>query len=225
MFKSKLRIFAIPVTLTCLALGAVAYIRAERSNQLPRSGWSIGFHSYHAAGFDSIPLRVTSVRSEGLKGLTRVQLQNRSDKPITAVKIGWYLSTEDGPGTILTKGESPLLSLPDVLQPDQDSHLNVPPVSLAKILKPFVKGNTLRGDFSVQVVVTEIVYADGSTWKFSQPDNVARIKINYAHPMAPCANQTCKFDGTVYHCVDGAGELCTNQGQSCDSSACPPNGD
>jgi len=224
MFRSKLRIFAIPATIAVLALAAVGYIRAERNNQSPRGGWTIGFHSYRAEGFDSVPVRVHSVTSKGYQGLTSVGLRNRSDKPVTAVKIGWYLSTEDGRGAILARGESPLVSLPAALQADERTQLTVPPVSLAKILRPFVKGNTLRGDYSVQVVVTEIVYEDGSTWKFSQPDNVSRVELNFAHPLAPCANQTCKFNSGVYQCVDGTGELCTNNGENCTSSACDPPG-
>jgi hypothetical protein len=220
MFRSKLRIFAIPATIAVLALAAVGYIRAERNNQLPRGGWTIGFHSYRADGFDSVPVRVHSVTSKGLQGLTAVGLRNRSSKPVTAVKIGWYLSTEDGAGTILARGESPLVSLQAALQADERTQLSVPPVSLAKILRPFVKGNTLRGDYSVQVVVTEIVYEDGSTWKFSQPDNVARVELNFAHAPYACANQTCKYNGQVYQCVDGTGELCTNSGDICTSSAC-----
>lgn len=226
MFRSKLSILAIAITLACVAL-AVGYVRNNAANkQLPRTGWTVGFHSYRAEGFDSIPVRVISVTSKRHQGLTNVELRNQSSKPVTAVKIGWYVSSEDGPGTILTKGESPLLSLPATLQADGRLQLSVPPVSLAKILKPVVKGNTLRGDFSVQVAVTEIVYEDGSTWKLSQPNNVARVELNYAHAMQGCANQTCKWNPAIssYQCVDGAGELCTNSGDSCTSSACGAGG-
>lgn len=226
MFRSKLRIFAIPVTIAALALAAVGYIRAERNNQLPRGSWTVGFHSYRADGFDSVPVRVISVTSKGNQGLTNVTLTNRSEKPVTAVKIGWYLSTEDGPGTILTQGQSALLGLPATFQADDTVRISVPAVSLAKILNPIAKGNTLRGDYSVQVVVSEIVYEDGSTWKFSQPTNVARVQINYAHPVMACANQTCRWHSDIgaYRCEDGIGELCTNQGTSCESSACSPGG-
>jgi hypothetical protein len=223
MSRSKPRILAIPITLFCLAL-AFGYVRnnAENNKQLPRNGWTVGFHPYHAAGFNEVPVRVISVTSKGNKGLTNVELRNRSEKPVTAVKIGWYVSNENGPGTILTRGESPLMGIPNNLNANESLKLNLPPVSLAKILKPVVKRNTLRGDFSVQVVVTEVVYEDGSNWKFSQPDNVARIAVNYAHAMPQCANQTCRWNASIgaYQCVDGTGELCTNQGDQCTSSSC-----
>ena len=218
------KMIAIPILLVCLAVTTGHGI--EDNDRLPAGDWSVGFHLYQAEGFDSIPVRVISVTSKGNQGLTNVTVSNRSSKPVTAVKFGWYLSTEDGPGTILARGETPVLGFPNTLQADDTLRLSVPAVSLAKILKPIARGNTLRGDYSVQVVVTEIVYEDGSSWKFSQPNNVARVQIDYAHAMSGCANQTCRWHSEIgaYRCEDGAGELCTNQGQSCDSSACPPGG-
>jgi hypothetical protein len=221
MSRSKSRILAIPITLFCLAL-AFGYVRNNAENKLPRTGWTVGFHPYRAAGFNEVPVRVTSVGSEGTRGLTNVALRNRTEKTVTAVKIGWYVSTENGPGTILTRGESALIAIPNNFNPRENLELNVPPVSLTKILRPVVKGNTLRGDFSVQVVVTEVVYEDGSKWTFSQPANVARIEINYSHAMPACANQSCRWhsDLGAYQCEGAIGELCTNEGTSCTSSAC-----
>lgn len=226
MSRSKPRILAIPITLFCLAI-AFGYVRNNAENkQLPRTGWTVGFHPYRAAGFNEVPVRVTSVTSKGNKGLTNVEIRNRSEKTVTAVKIGWYVSTENGPGTILTKGESALIAIPNNFNANESLEISLPPVSLAKILWPVVKGNTLRGDFSVQVVVTEVVWEDGAHWKFSQPSNVARINSNYAHAMPACANQTCRYNSSLgaYQCVDGTGELCTNEGSSCTSSACDPQG-
>ena len=227
MSRSKPRILAIPITLFCLAL-AFGYVRNNAANNtLPRNGWTVGFHPYRAAGFNEVPVRVTSVRSEGNKGITNVEIRNKSDKTVTAVKIGWYVSTEDGPGTILTKGESALIAIPNNFNANETIELSVPPISLAQILKPVVKGNTLRGDFSVQVVVTQIAWEDGSTWNFSHPNNVARIAVNYSHAMPACANQTCKWhsDLGAYQCEAALGELCTNEGTACTSSACAPGGD
>jgi len=226
MSRSKSRILAIPVTLFCLAL-AFGYVRNNAENKLPRTGWTVGFHPYRAAGFNEVPVRVTSVRSEGNKGLTNVDLRNRSEKTVTAVKIGWFVSTEDGPGTILTRGESALIAIPNNLKANETIELTVPPVSLTKILRHVVKGNKLRGDFSVQVVVTQIVWEDGSNWNFSHPNNVARIAINYSHAVPACANQSCRWHSELgaYQCEAANGELCTNEGTSCTSSACSPLGD
>lgn len=223
MSRSKSRILAIPVTLFCLAM-AFGYVRnnAENNKQLPRHGWTVGFLPYQAEGFDSIPVRVTSVTSKGSKGLTNVELRNRSEKAVTAVKIGWYVSNKNQPGTIVTKGESPFLGIPNNLNANETAELNLPPVSLAKILRPAVKRNKLNGDFSVQVVVTEITYEDGTNWKFTQPNNVTRIAVNNAHAMPQCANQTCQYNPEIhaYQCVGAEGQLCTNKGDECTSTTC-----
>lgn len=215
------KMIAVPLLLVCLAV--VAGYELKENDRLPGGDWSVGFHLYRAEGFDSLPVRVTSVRSERGKGLSAVELRNRSSKSVAAVKIGWYVSTEGGPGTILAKGESPLLSLPSTLNDNESLQFSLPPVSLFKILNPVVKANTLRGDFSVQVAVTEIVYADQSTWKFSSPNNVARIKVEYAHG-GGCGS-TCRWSETGFVCgPGGAGEACEAWPDSCTVSWCIPDG-
>jgi hypothetical protein len=212
----------------CLA-AATGYesTNTVQGDQLPPGDWTVGFHLYQAEGFDSIPVRVTGITSQGNKGLTNVALRNRSLKPVTAVKIGWYVSTEDGPGTILAKGESPLLALPQTLQADESLQLRLSPVSLAKILKPVVKGNSLRGDFSVQVAVTEIVYEDGPAWKFTHPENVTQIKVQYAHANPQGCGFSCRFVAETgsYACVaDSQNVRCGSMGDACITEACDPNG-
>lgn len=217
------KMIAIPIFLVCMF---VATGSENRDNdRLPGGDWTVGFHLYQAEGFDSIPVRVTSVRSERNNGLSGVELRSRSAKPVTAIKIGWYVSTEGGPGTVLARGESSLLSLPAALKEDQSLQFSLPAVSLFKILNPVVKGNKLAGDFSVQVAVTEIVYEDGSTWKFSPPGNVARIALEYAH--AGACGHSCRWNegSGSFVCVQGdPSEECTIYPDSCIVSSCPPGG-
>ena len=219
------RMIAIPILLFCLAVATGGEIKDNE--RLPDDEWSVGFHLYQAEGFDSIPVRVTSVRSERDKGLSGVELRSQSAKPVTAVRLGWYVSTEGGPGTILAKGESPLLSLPTTLNENESVQFSLTPVSLFTILSPAVKGKTLRGDFSVQVTVTEIVFKDGSTWKFSPPGNVARIAVKYAHAVPVACGNSCRWNegSQSFVCVQGAeGEQCTIYPDSCIVSSCPPGG-
>lgn len=219
----RTKMIAIPMLLVCLAVATGYEIRDN--DRLPGGDWTVGFHLYQAEGFDSIPVRVTSVKSERGKGLSGVELQSRSSKPVSALKIGWYVSTEGGPGTILAKGESPLLSLPAALNENKSLQFSLPPVSLVKILNPVSKGKKLSGDFSVQVAVTEIVFEDGSTWKFSPPGNVARIKVQYSHAFA--CGHSCRWSSgcACFVCVTGeANEDCTIYPDSCIISSCPPGG-
>jgi len=201
-------------------------VMGHEGNRLPGGDWTVGFHLYQAEGFDSIPVRVISIKSEGDRGLTGVGLRNRSAKPVNAVRIGWYVSTEGGPGRILTKGETPLLRLSATLESDENLQFDLPPISLAKILKPAVKSNTLRGNFSVQVAVTELVYEDGSTWRFSQPDNVAPIKVQYAHALQGGCGQICRWIPSLgYVCESVAQNVrCIVFGESCIVESCDSGG-
>ncbi|HET9711229.1 MAG TPA: hypothetical protein VFP64_05085, partial [Pyrinomonadaceae bacterium] len=193
-------------------------------DRLPDGNWTVGFHLYQAEGFDSMPVRVIGIKSEGDRGLTGVRLQNRSAKAVTAVRIGWYVSTEGGPGTILARGETPLLAPP--LHANESVQLSIPPISLAKILKPAVKRNTLRGDFSVQVAVTEIVYEDGSTWKFSQPANVTPIKVQYAHAPQGGCGQICRWIPALGYVCESVQQnvRCIVFGESCIVESCDSGG-
>ena len=210
------------VILVLLVFLAVAM--GYEGERLPGGDWTVGFHLYQAEGFDSMPVRVIGVKSEGDKGLTRVELRNRSSKGVAAVRIGWYISTEGGPGTILARGESSLLSAP--LHANESVQLSIPPVSLARILKPAVRSNTLRGDFSVQVAVTEIVYEDGSTWKFSQPANVAQIKVQYAHAPQGGCGQICRWIPAIGYVCESVQQnvRCIVFGESCVVESCDSGG-
>lgn len=210
------------VILVLLVFLAVAM--GYEGERLPGGDWTVGFHLYQAEGFDSMPVRVIGVKSEGDKGLTRVELRNRSSKGVAAVRIGWYVSTEGGPGTILAQGETSLLSAP--LHANESVQLSIPPVSLARILKPAVRSNTLRGDFSVQVAVTEIVYEDGSTWKFSQPANVAQIKVQYAHAPQGGCGQICRWIPAIGYVCESVQQnvRCIVFGESCVVESCDSGG-
>jgi len=206
--------------LACLAL-ALGYEVNHRlsERQLPRTGWIAGFHSYHGPGYDRVPVQVFSVRSNINKGLVGVSVRNRSDKAVSAITLGWYVSEAQGTGEILAKGQTAELglNLPDQAKLDvttQDTSWN-------DVLSPLMRNGSLKGDYDIWIVVTKIIYDDGSVWNFSQPRNVARVAAKQnAHYVSGCANQTCKKNGDVYQCVDGQGELCTNHGTECTSVIC-----
>lgn len=220
--RLTLKFFAI-VTITILAYLALAFgyevNHRPSEKQLPRTGWIAGFRSYHGPGYDGVPVQIISVRSDINNGLVGVQVKNHSDKAVRAITLGWYVSEAQGTGEILAKGQTAelKLSLPDQAKLD----VTTPNTSWDDVLRPLMRNGNLKGDYDIWIVVSKIIYDDGSVWNFSQPRNVARVagKQN-AHFESGCANQTCKKNGDVYQCVDGQGELCTNHGQECTSSIC-----
>jgi len=218
--KSTLGPLTALLVLACLAL-AFGYGTKNQlmKKQLPRTGWVAGFHSYHGAGYATVPVQVFSVKSDIRKGLVAVAVKNRSDKAVSAVTLGWYVSEAQSAGAIIAKGET--VALNASLPSEAKLELATPAIGWEDVLRPAMSNGVLRGDFDIWVVVSQVVYEDGSVWKFPQPTNVSRVtdKLN-AHFEGGCANQTCKKNGDVYQCVDGQGELCTNHGAECTSSIC-----
>jgi hypothetical protein len=226
--KKSLSVFALVAAAAALTVTlAYASVSHPGTEQIPRGDWLVGYHSYMGEGYRAIPVRVFSVRSELRKGVTRVSLSNREEKTVTAVKLKWFLSDDKRPGPVLQQGETPLLGLSTSLAPGGKQILTFPVVAFEKIYKALMKGDTLNGDFRIQIAVSEITYEDGTTWTWAQPAGITSLDPpKFNHAPAPCANQTCKNGGAgSYICVDGAGELCTNSGSSCDSSLCDLLGD
>lgn len=222
--RSTFGAITVLLVLACLALAFGYHSRKKpTNNQLPRGGWVAGFHPYHGAGYATVPVRVFSVKSDIRKGLVGVSLRNRSDKGVKVVTLGWYVSEAQTTGAIVASGETAAIRLS--LPSQEKLELATPAIGWEDVLRPAMTNGVLRGDFDIWVVVSQLVYEDGSTWRFPAPTNVSRVsdKLN-AHFDAGCANQTCKKDGDVYKCVDGQGELCTNHGSECTSSICQSEG-
>jgi hypothetical protein len=112
--RLTLKSFAI-VAFTICAYLALAFgyevVNKNRTEQLPRTGWVAGFHSYHGRGYDTAPVQVVSVRSNITDGLVGVGLKNHSDKAVRATMLAWYVSEAQGTGQILTKGQTAELKL------------------------------------------------------------------------------------------------------------------
>lgn len=221
--RSNLGPIAAFTILGCLTLAFGYEVKNKLfEKQLPRTGWVAGFHAYQAAGYNTVPVQVFSVMSEIEQGLVGVRVKNRSEKRVTSVRLGWYVSDAEGSGTILSKGETAGLK---VSLPGKESlEIGVPTVTWRDVLRPLMKKGTLRGDYDIWIVVNRVTYDDGSIWTLPPPTNVAKVtgkkNAHVVNEGGGCAAQTCKKDGDHYHCVDSAGELCTNYGERCESTIC-----
>lgn len=210
--------------------------QADKSTQLPPGDWSFSAHPYLGPGYDSRPIVVFSVVTNVKNGLTvtKVALHNLSSKPVSAVKLNWYLSTEADPGSILLSGQTPLVALSGGLPVDGRRVLEFPVVSFAKICKSLMKGESLTGDFRMEVEVGEILYEDGSSQTARVTSNLyVPAKNNSVVPLTNrvnkvaqigCAHQRCKFvplPASHYECEGtSTPELCTNSGEFCCNTLC-----
>lgn len=237
MRRSVLRtITAIPslaILLLFLAGDSAIKGQVDGKTDLPPGDWSFSAHPYFGLGYDSRPVVVTSVTSDASKGLsiTKVKIRNMSVLSVSAVKLGWILfDNKDREGAnVLQQEQTPLITPSGGLAPNQSLDLDYPVVSFAKICKSMLNRGRLYGAFRIEVLVTEITYADGSNWigqyalekKPLQTVAFRRNTLLQACPMQMCEFYTDPKRGDGYRCkASGSMEYCRNYQTYCENHLC-----
>lgn len=226
------------------AVAAFALVNTGSSKSkrdvLPPGKWIITAHPYLGPMYESQPVKVIGVVSNAAKGykVTNVGLKNTSSKVVSAVKLTWYVSSEQTGNTVLLQGETQPVSLEGGLPIGKSQYVKTPVVSFGRVSKPLLKEGALHGTYRIEVAVTGILYEDGSMWEGDPKDMVAAVKAGLRAgpvPQAGCPNQVCYLvpENRTYMCGGGGGQgqICTNCGTSCSNTicgeaipACPPGG-
>jgi hypothetical protein len=220
----------------------LAQNKTGSSSDLPRGNWTVGMHPFLGSGFESIPVAVTSVTTDAKRGIavTKVGLENTSKQNVTAVKLTWRLSNEQTPNTVILEGQTPYITRDGGLPAGISLVLRFPVVIFAKICQPLVRNGVLDGEFRIDILVSEILFEDGSKW--SKLD-LSQVKfINAAHhtasanPQGTCGQQACETrtgpGGNVFYTCKAStnNERCSvsPDGFSCTNISCthtPSSGD
>jgi len=165
--KHRIKVLGLAAALcAALPLGSTLGQVTKGGFRLPSGNWTLTHHSYSRPGYEAMPIVVTSVKGDATKGLaiTVVGLKNQSAKPVDTYKVTWYLYEKENPNRILQKGETPFV-YPGSLAANEQSEVDIPVVSFINICKPLVKNGSLKGNFAIDVAVTEVRFDDGTTWK------------------------------------------------------------
>lgn len=152
------RTFASSLTLAALlASFAVVTCAQSATNKLPRGDWSLSTGVYSGPGHESAPVDVFSVTTDAGRGLavTQVELLNRTDQEVTAVRLRWYLKTGD---RILREDVTPFIDVDMTARGKQT--LAYPVVSFARLAKTMAKDGVLHGDYRIEVTVAEVRVRD-----------------------------------------------------------------
>jgi len=136
----------------------------SNADKLPDGDWTFSVNPYMGPGYAARPVVVTGTVSDLTGTATSVMLMNNSSKTVSAVKLEWYLATEQDRGAILQQGQTPLIAPSGSIPPDKYRQIYYPIVNFYKLSRPLVKKNTLEGDFRLDIAVAEVQYEDGSTW-------------------------------------------------------------
>lgn len=212
----------ITISFLVLSLILISYIsdsaQVVTPTHLPKGKWTFKAAPYSGEDWKSIPVDVHSVTSNmKLGGLVeKVELRNRSDKAVTSVKLKWLLTADKR--SSLADGETRWLTTS--IPPGKTIELPHQVVEFSKIVRPFSKDGRLTGNFRIEVVVSEIEFEDGVTWKIGDPgiEPVSTLDDGGA-----CANQGCLWSELgSYICNTEVGTFCAveNNGKSCTVTRC-----
>ncbi|MGH9941955.1 MAG: hypothetical protein ACRD9R_06305, partial [Pyrinomonadaceae bacterium] len=178
-------------------------------------------------GYESMPVRVISVTTSSVKGvkISKVGILNQTPKTLVGVRFKWELSTEQSPEKILLSGETPLVGIS--VSTEEKRAVDFPVFSLGKVSKSLLKEGSLKGSYQVVVAVTEILFEDGSSWKWGD-SSFSKIKAKTSPAsQSGCAFQKCTTIGkgrdTITHLCDssrGVYIYCRNEGTQCTNVTC-----
>ena len=238
--KMKNRIVT-PILVFVLSLFAIAAMKGKQAQNgtnadeaMPPGDWTLVSQPYQGTDLDAMPVIVNSVTS-GIDGLAvkYVGIWNRSPKPVTAVKLSWVLRTEQDPNTILERGQTPPIKFRKGLPAGKQQALRYAVVSFLKIHKPLLKRGVLKGNYALDVAVSEVSYEDGSSWTRGETRKIDFVKTvagMRSTSVQTCPKQQCGLTtgGTSYTCqASFDNQYCTNKLTSCTNTICgttPPGG-
>ena len=173
-------------------------------------------------GYEALPVRVYSVTTSSVKGLkiNKVGVVNQTSKPVVGIKFKWELANRSDSDKALLKGETPLVGV--AIAGETRKTVEFPILSFGKISKPLLKEEALHGSFDIIVAISEILYEDGTAWKWG---DASVIPVKLIPPTQICSYQKCDSSGkgkeVLHVCISTDVRIyCRNEGASCTNVNC-----
>jgi hypothetical protein len=234
----KFRVLVVLSVFTFLTVGTFVIAQKignkkaiETLEPLPKGNGSITFHPYLGDGYLDAPVIVQSVSSKRME-VGKFEIQNISNKAIRAVKVRWNLYEDQDRSKFKQMGQTKLLYLKENLVSEKMGYIKYNVVSFADFYRNYLDTRgLLNKNLDVDVLVDEVIFADGSNWKWEDgksPD----INFNFVESLlqlGDCAKQKCvgrpstgPRDGTAYSCGPSTlNERCVPDGDyACKNESC-----
>lgn len=204
---------------TCVDM-ALAQSKIETGNtrlQLPEGNWSFTAHPDFRPGFNSAPVYLYEVTYDCKESLavTQVALWNRTNKSVSSVKIGWWLSTEDNQSNILLQGETLNIAFEKRLVGDKTARVEPNLTPFTDFARTLLSSSAiLDKDYRLDVAVISVTFSDGTVW--NRAEQQAKLKpVSYSLAQQDncgtrvCQNQKCTYTrARGQHCTDSTCERC-----------------
>lgn len=232
-----------------LTAGATHLLQVSNVQGQPVGRYTVITRPFLGTGYENLPVLVTSVTTEKQfdGGVANVGVENGTSLRLEAVRLIWYLSTQEAPGYVLLQGKTPMLRLPGGIAAGSVERIEYPVASFAKLTKSLARKGSVRGNYLLQIGVSEARFDDGTVQSFlagvkkSSMGEVSFVNASWASRRAAprqganCPNQartpTYEQQGetqvlTGYGCSYSQGSTCTNQagGRSCTVTVCGKEG-
>lgn len=214
--------------------------KQQTEQTLPGGKWGVSFLPFTGKYF-SDPVMVSSVSStiKDVRGpsVDGIKMLNFSNKTVNSVTVAWTLKNEKDLNKVLLQGDTPVIELSD--KPMQSgAYASIPfrDVSFVEIIKPLLVNGEINGNFDIELYISDIGFADGSTWSSkAKEDTKGTVQpVSYKAPVAPlvitpfvspdpCTRSKCLKSGGTYNCTNYTGFTdCNNcfSGNSCCNTTC-----
>ena len=143
---------------------------------LPTGDWTLTHPVEGPASLEKSGIEVISNRGDAARGLeiTLGQIRNGTSKSVVALRFGWFLSrTVGSDASLLTQGRTGMIGVSG-FTPGAIATIDYPVVRFAEAIEPFLRDGKLGGPHRIDVVVTEVHYADGTVWKAKEQPRSAK---------------------------------------------------
>lgn len=210
---------------------------AQADDSLPEGNWSVSFGAYLRDDYRNSPVFIVAVSNRDA-AVTNFDVFNNSSKDVKGFRVKWLVYGDENRQKVLKEGETPFIKFFDKLTPGKGGKVKYSATSIRKFYASFVENGRLDKDFQVELMIDEVKFEDGSTWKIGDgKSNYTSVKFEKrAKPLTspklltPCSMTRCKSvpntdikGGVTYTCeASTVRETCANASNqySCNNVAC-----
>ena len=165
------------------------------------------------------PVAVVSVRSYAGKGqwgrqlmIESISLKNRTAGKISGVKVAWIILSKESRNARRNRDAALVENSTTLLPQEWDRtflRLSSIYIDFVKEARRLINGDALSGDFYIRLRISEVQFADGSSWR--ENDRLALRKAVFAHAIArpskavPTPTPDCQTQQVCFFLENGQG--------------------
>ena len=135
----------------------------------PTTGFSVSYGVESRLELSPGPVKLIGnvSRIEDGIGISRVLIENVSSAEVVAIKLHWYVFDDEESKSYLKDGETKQIEV-DHLGAKSKKEVASGLPGFDEMFKGLAKNGFISGRYYVEVVLSEVLFADGSKWKLQK---------------------------------------------------------